>query len=395
MVERIIRAKKPWVLASVGALLLGLVLGLFFKTNAWWRVNPAYADAADVTWDKAIKKVKEKKQRSTTFSTTDDELKANLDKLKTIARELVSASEGKATWLEFYSAMTQAFPKDPRIEKLIAESGGKLDPNEVDFVDRKELYVDHVESVYYKDLQQWFVNIEPIHKRMFIKSAEELDAANAAGAGISEAEVVATDVPTEEGVSKFSGVPGWVIEIKGHHFHNSDKMLSELKSGKKYVLNTLITELMSKKDVKLPVSDPNESNLFSYEDIGITFPTITVTSEIKPKQITFDPTSTEQEAGGGGSNARGGITGADGGGLGIGLPSGGPGAPAGGREVEGSEAETTNTTFQVNEYNFVVQVAWTPRSEKERLEARAARIKAAEEAAAAEAAAAEAAAAQQ
>jgi hypothetical protein len=292
--------------------------------------------------------------------------------------------------LEFYSAMTQAFPKDPRIEKLIAESGGKVNPNDVPFEDRKELYIDHVESVFFKDLQGWFKKVEPIHKRMFIKSAEELDAEQAAnGGGIT---AVDQDVSGEDSAdaTKFAEVPGWVIEIKGHHFHNSDKMLSELKAGKKYVLDTLITNLMKKKDVRLPVSDPNESDLFSYEDIGISFPTITVTSELKPKQITFDPTSTEQEDQGGGSNSRGGITGADGGGLGMGLPSepGGPGgAPAGGREMAGSEAEAANTTFQVYEYNFVVQVAWTPRSEKERLEARAARLKAEEEAAAAKAAA--------
>lgn len=391
VVERIVRAKKPWVLASVGALLVGLVLGLFFKTNAWWRVNPAYTDAASVDWDSAIKKVKNKKRKSDGFVTTDQELKTNLDKLKTIAQELVSASEGKATWLEFYSAMTQAFPKDDRIQKLIAESGGKIDPNDVHFEDRKELYVDHVESVYLKDLQEWFKRVEPIHKRMLVKTDGEIDAA-AAGAdagAVAAAVQEAATMSAEEGAGQFAGVPGWVIEIKGHHFHNSEKMASSLQSGKAYVIRTLIKNLIEKKDVKLPVSDPNDDGLFSYADIGITFPTITVTSEQKAKVITFDPASVEDEsAGGAPAGARGGITGADGGGLGMGLPAGPGGAsPDGGRNLSQNEAEAENLDFPVVEYNFVVQIAWTPRSETEILEARAARLKAKADAEAAKAAA--------
>jgi hypothetical protein len=126
------------------------------------------------------------------------------------------------------------------------------------------------------------------------------------------------------------------------------------------------------------------SDLFSYEDIGISYPTITVTSERKAKQIVFDPTNAgEEDKAAAGGGRRGGITGAAGGGLGMGLPAGpgGPGAPAGGRDMGTTEAESTNMVFPVYEYNFVVQIAWTPRSEKERLEARAARLKAEQEAA--------------
>ena len=38
--ERIIRAKKPWILASVGLLMFGLLLGYFFKEKAHWTVHP-------------------------------------------------------------------------------------------------------------------------------------------------------------------------------------------------------------------------------------------------------------------------------------------------------------------------------------------------------------------
>ena len=44
VVERIIRAKKPWVLAAVGALTLGLLLGYFFKTCLLY-TSPSPRDA--------------------------------------------------------------------------------------------------------------------------------------------------------------------------------------------------------------------------------------------------------------------------------------------------------------------------------------------------------------
>jgi hypothetical protein len=126
------------------------------------------------------------------------------------------------------------------------------------------------------------------------------------------------------------------------------------------------------KEITLPVSDPNKT--FRYEDIGITYPTITVTSDRKPKQIEFDPTSTEETDAAGPADGRGGVAGADGGGMGMGLPgAGGPGA-SGSSDIPGAE-DKSKTTFDVFEYNFVVQMAWTPRTEKQILEARAARLK--------------------
>ncbi len=376
VVERIIRAKKPWVLAAVGALALGLLLGYFFKTNAWWRTNDEFTDGTN-DWKAAIRKVSDKKSKSADFRSKDEAMNTTLGQLNTIADELTAASEGKATWIEFYSALTQAFPEDPRIEKFKDEGGdgAMVDPTEVPFNDRKELYVDHVESVYLKDLQSWFTNIEPIHERMTLISAEDLQAAQALGADTEAAEeagLVGTSVDDEDSTGKFTGVPGWVIEIKGHHFHNSEEMMKNMDSGKSYLVNTLIKNLLEK-EITLPVADENKS--FRYADIGITYPTITVTSERKQKQIVFDPTATEEAEASSADDGRGGIGGADGGGMGMGLPGAGGGPGVGGTDDVTGENKT-QTTFEVFEYNFVVQMAWTPRNEKEILEARAARLEA-------------------
>jgi len=375
VVERIIRAKKPWVLAAVGALALGLLLGYFFKTNAWWRANEAYTDASGTAWKDAIRKVDQTKSASDRFVANDLKMKATLEQLTIIADELTAASEGKAAWIEFYSALSQAFPKDQRIQKYkVAGGAATVDPTTVPFEDRKELYIDHIESVYYKDLQEWFSDIEPIHNRMF--KNQELIAAKAAGGDAEEA-TQADDDDSKEKTAPFTEVSGWVIEIKGHHFHNSDEMRRKLDSGEAYLVRTLIQSLKSAAPtVELPFSEEK----FSYQDIGISFPTVTATSEIEPKQIIFDPTAS---SGGGisgmkGKSSRSRVKG------GFGAPSGLGPSGFGGRPTSAaglSLDDESNPPVVVEEYNFIVQLAWTPRSEQEILEAQQARVGAEKEAA--------------
>ena len=53
VVERVIRAKKPWVLASVSLLLLGCSLGLFYKSLANESVAEGHVRDG-TTWKKAM-----------------------------------------------------------------------------------------------------------------------------------------------------------------------------------------------------------------------------------------------------------------------------------------------------------------------------------------------------
>jgi type IV pilus assembly protein PilM len=372
-VERIIRAKKPWILFAVSAIALGLLGGYFFKANAWWKVNKDFKDVAGVSWDSSIKKVGTKDSKSKGFITTDTELKAKLEQFNVIAKELKSASVQKAAWLEFYSALSQAFPKDERIEKAKAAGIQQINPKDIPFSDRKELYVDHVESVFYPDLSVWFTEIADIHKNMFYTPVEELAAAKAAGTDTTAVEQdAAADAGAAEGDAEntgLTGASGWVIEIKGHHFHNSEEMTNKLMAGKTYLFNSFIKEILEKEDVVLPVAVPDKK--FSYSDIGITFPTITVTQEIERKTIVFDPNA---QANDGEKNGASVGSGAGGRGGGVGL--GGLAGEGGGGPVSG-QTDLEENEFEVYEYQFVVQMAWTPRTEREIIEARKTRLEAA------------------
>jgi type IV pilus assembly protein PilM len=419
VVERIIRAKKPWVLAAVSALALGLVLGYVFTTNAWWRVNDEYTDANNVNWKSAISKVKTKESNSSRFVENDTQMKAQLDKFNKIATELASATEKKAIWIEFYSALAQAFHEDPRIAEAKKAGNFRIDPADIPFDDREEVYVDHVESKYFEDLQVWLNDVQAIYNKMFqitkngeiipletpvaptedeLAAAEEsedesVDSTGGWGGGGAEGD---DDFGDEEETVALSGAlggkSGWVIEIKGHHFHNSDKALAELNAGKSFLTRTLIEPLINKEDVFVPTNDPDQ--MFSYSDLGISFPTITNSIARAKRTIVFDPTAVsgqDEDAGMdgmGGGRGGGGKFGGMGGGMG-GMGAGGPGDDLGGMGGMGGDDPDVDdkNSHKVWEYKFVVQMAWTPRSEKERLAARAERRKAEADAEAAAAAA--------
>ncbi len=394
VVERIIEAKKPWVLTAVSAAMLGLTVGWWMSAAAWHRTTPDYTDASGTDWSKAFREVDAKNQLSTTYLTKDQEQKETLDKLNRLSREITSASEQKSAWLDLQAALAQAFPKDPEIEAAKAEGGTRVDPAKVEFMGRGELYVDHIESVYLEDLAKFEEAIKPFYEQMCTdfeeavkKTQESAPAQAAAGGGLMGGATGATSGGLTSATSTTAAPTdgGWVIEIKGHHFHNSDEQINALDAEKMYLMRTLIAALRAKDDIVLP-SMPDKQLTFS--DIGISYPTIVqASSAATPKTIKFDPTNTGGPTSGssGGGRGPGGIGGAGmgAGGLGIGGRGGGLGAPGSG---DSPADQDDPNSFEVREYQFVIQMAWRPRSEEEILEAYQERIES-EQAAAQQAAA--------
>ena len=351
-VKRIIEAKKPWVLTAVCSVMAGLALGFLFTTSSWYKTVDDFEDSEGKKWTTAFNKVKTTDGISRQFITNDIKQKETLDQLNALSKELTSASEQKASWLELQIALSEAFPKDSRIEELKAAGTSKVDPKKIGFDDRQEMYVDHIESKFVKDIKKWQDFIKPFHEKMKTdfpeRTSQAAKEAEATEAAVAQATAIAA--PPAEGAEPTSG---WVIEIKAHHFHNSSDAMGNLESGKQFVFDRLINNLRFKKDVKLP----DQEGSFMYSDLGISYPTISwVSQSIFEKTIVFDP-----------SNAAG---------NGPGGRNGGDGMED---EMDLKDIDEENI-FDVKVYAFVVQMAWIPRSDEEILAARAERV-AAEEAA--------------
>ncbi|MFO0036843.1 MAG: type IV pilus assembly protein PilM [Planctomycetota bacterium] len=411
--ERIIRAKKPWVLASLALLMLGMLVGYYFKQVARYGVSDEYRGAdSDVTWKRAKDDGQTKVSLSRSLMDADKAQKASLEKLNKLATELSASAEKKATWIEFTSALTQALPKDPRIAR--AEP---VDANEVPYEDRQVLYIDHMETVFDKQLENWHKTVKPIYDSQFEnKSIDELVGAAASTAAESEAPKanpnfkdgkVVVPEPTNLN-SAAAGNPdgvvgaGYVIELRGHHYHNSDKAAIARDAGKSFLLRTLIDKMVNG-ELELPGSEEEGGGKFKYSDFGILLPTIVQRSGMPELQtITLDavenPNAALLESGKSGGEAAGEKGGEvkPGDGASSGAPNQGRGGeqaggqgpvppPAGGSEKPAAAQDKLKNEFKVRRFNFIVQMAWIPRTPAERVKARADRL-AKEQAAAAAAA---------
>ncbi|MEM7455270.1 MAG: type IV pilus assembly protein PilM [Planctomycetota bacterium] len=337
--ERVVRAKKPWVLASVGTLMLGCLLGFFFKGNARWQVHDEYTNN-DVSWEQAKDRMSREQSQSRGFIDDDLAQKTKLDQLNALSAELVSASEGKAAWIEIMSAIYQALPPDEYIDGIREADPTSediaVDPKVYQFAGRKEIYIDYIDTVLVGDLNtEWYTEAGPVYESMF---------EDVASVGNVEAQA---RMKAAEGSTPLEGKQGWVIEIRGHHYHNTPELVRQQNSGTTYLVNTFLAELING-DVELPGDAGMEE--FKFTDFGIYYPTI-VQYRLKERDvITFNLVENanirnnegdEEDDEEGDANA-----------------DGGP----------------KSVTEVLDRFDFVIQMAWVPRSAEERASEKLARL---------------------
>ncbi len=375
--ERIIRAKKPWILAALALMMLGMLVGYYFKQVARFGVSDQYRGAeGDITWKRAKDESQTKVSLSRSFVEADKAQKAMLEKLNKLTGELSASAEKKATWIEFSSALTQALPRDPRINGM-----EPVDANEVPYEDREVLYIDHMETKFEKELNNWYKQAKPVYDSQFeTKSLDELmgvasapaEAAAAAGAAANpnfdkDGKVVVpepTNLTPGGDTSNADGVSGagYVVELRGHHYHNSDKAAIARDSGKSFLLRTLIQKMVDG-ELELPGSEAEGGGKFKYSDFGILLPTIVQrTGMPEPQTIALDavenPNSGLMDSGSSGSKEDG-QTEPEGQGAGGNAPGDrGEGSKQGEPKEQAPVAKTKEQNeFKVRRFNFIVQNA--------------------------------------
>lgn len=287
--ERFVRSKKPWILAAISMIMLGMLVGWFFYTVMLYRSSDAFA-ADGVDWASAKKAAKEVKETSEKLISTDTEQRRTLEKIKLMNNELVSSYESKNQWIELLKAINDQLPRDPRI------SGDNVNPLEVSFEDRETIYLQYIESHFTKSVEQQLNKLEKFYQVQFSRTGEEeeeaspdkgkSDADNAADGADSGEEsnapppaAGATPQPTDSAVSvkakpNLTG-PGWVIEIKGHHYHNSNDSMMKKDSRRAFLRRTLLKSL-DEGTVTLPGEENAVQGGGTYKltDFGLYYPTL-------------------------------------------------------------------------------------------------------------------------
>ncbi len=236
--DRMIRAKKPWAVGAVAALLVGCSVGFFGNWRAWNStqdplLNPAVAAAKKTAGDA--------RQMEQQF----EEAKTDLSKVRDIADHLTAINDRRVLWPELLSAIGQCVPRDAADAKINWNPEGQSEQELIKQVtSSKRIYIDSIDCEHYTKLEDWFADVKDKYQEAQRKAASQ--AADTAGG----AAAVPPGAPAAPGATAPGGdaAPtagptgeGWVIQITGHHFHNVEGTQSA-----EYLRRTLMKNLEEK-----------------------------------------------------------------------------------------------------------------------------------------------------
>ena len=185
---RLIRAKKPWVLAASALIMLGLS-ALFFSDYT------AFAKVTTNEFKKAVGKAKTATTRGSGYKTAFDAAKTEWDGQYKQGTELIINEADRAQWPKFLQLLNSYIPDPLQRWDSPNVPGKKLDPKnpaDVPIIERLRVHIDQIKPVYVNDTNtEWFANIGEQYKNLM----HPYDRNNPP-----------------------SG-PGWIIQIVGHHYN--------------------------------------------------------------------------------------------------------------------------------------------------------------------------------
>lgn len=390
--SRLIKAKKPWAVAAAAVLMGGLAINY---VGHYMTLTTADVESSDM---KSAMSASDRVSSSMgTIGNANTELKDKFTTVEQVRENLVSNIDGRLVWLELLKAVGSALPKDTRPE---AEREQSAD----DVTQRNEVHITSIDCQEFRDVNKWFRGVQAFHtdaqhsaeSRLAAEAEAEAEAANALapgetppGNGTAEGAVEdnaegATDEVGEdeqfndpepdgfddgfdndggfddeegvEGIGTGPGPhgPGMIVQLIGHHFHNSDptrkekQLIDRNNEGGLFVRKTIIKKLIEG-SVQLPDAQGNMIEV-PIAELGISYP-LKVTA-YKISSVTYDPNAENDEdakrfGGGGGF-------GEDGFGGGFGNPMGS------GEEVEAPEL------WKLRRYDFIIQFCWQPETRSQR-----------------------------
>jgi len=336
--SRLVRAKKPWAVAGVAAVMMALTFNYFTHVSAWQATVTDAMESAETNADRV-------QTTATGYESENQAIHTAFDQIKTIGENLVSNVEGRLMWLELLKGFQAALPRDDR----------PIDQREETLEDisaRNELHFVSMEAQEFTDLQsEWFSIVEPAYNKSrgigVGGDGGEGDGGLGDG-GAEEYEASPEDASGEGAAGGLSG-PGWVIQLIGYHYHN----LNPKNQTSRFVNNTIVKAL-EEGVVELP-DGPNDRMIkVSLADLGISHPWL-----VKDTRLTDEVVDPEAALTGKASRSEG-----YGGGGYSGERRGG-GFPGGPADAEDEESKL----FTLKRYDFVLQFVWqpTPRSERRQI----------------------------
>lgn len=344
MTQRMIRAKKPWALFGIGALLLGTSVQYALTQRSW-------ATTDDTLWKGATSAVSTMSTYSSGEKTKDTTLESRLLFLNSLGEQVSGNAEERLIWLEVIKAINQLIPRQEFADGKIPT------PTELKLEDRIDIHVTEIDTKYFEDLTTWYT---PSIDQRF---KEEMR---------NWARTMKRELPETFAEDTGPIEAGWVIQLKAYHYYNSTALDRIGFEGTNHVRKYMTTNFWEK-SVTL-VTPTGETMEFTPEEMGFSYPL--QLDEKEPVEISipnpeYDPASPAAMLA---PNTRGGAN----------DPP--PDEIIG---PDGEKIKYVPPTLRVRRLDFTFQFVWkpVPISERIRLKEEAAAAAAAEAEAEAEAAA--------
>jgi len=316
ILNRLVSAKKPWMVAALVSL---LVAGLF-NFSGWFVAAASYRPE---TYKSAFTDSDATKQRSSTAKSAFDEAAQRLQNTSAWERYLVDVHERRFQSLDLVRAVAELLPHDPK------------DNVPQNPADRNEIHIASLDMEFVPELSLWFKGVEGDWQKTLTAAGKNVPAApppaavDPATGGETTGQVPPGTEgmpPTDETGQPAAPVgprgPGWVVQVVGRHFHNEDR--HKPREGEQFVRETLVRGLLGDAG-KLTVSaGPKAAEQVSVAELGIGYPVIVQRTKVITVRV---KTAQRQE----------------------GDPE--PGADAAGKEDPG---------IALRQYMFVLQFVWQP-----------------------------------
>jgi type IV pilus assembly protein PilM len=152
--QRLVRAKKPWAVAGIAALLLGCTVNYV----SWFAsFKSADLEAPDSPFQSAMNSAQSTATRSSSLQGDFTSVQGAFDNIEKVGKSLVSNVEGRLLWLEVLKAIDASLPKaEGEIDETAFEAKELAKKLAEAISQRTELHIESIDCQQFDDLAMWF-----------------------------------------------------------------------------------------------------------------------------------------------------------------------------------------------------------------------------------------------
>ncbi|MBC8437502.1 MAG: pilus assembly protein PilM, partial [Planctomycetes bacterium] len=168
--DRLVDSKKPWVISAIALMLLAFSFNYFMQYGAWKKVahdSNATSTANPDSWESKITEAESVSAKSDTNIQDYEALIKAYENLQSFGEQLIGNSDRQVLWIELLKTVNSVLPQ---------EQTNWRDPDQIDFSERPDFYIESIDNAYFEDLNEWWTKVSVDHEKglAFIKDNRQI-----------------------------------------------------------------------------------------------------------------------------------------------------------------------------------------------------------------------------